>query len=395
MDARFSKRIPKLSEPTLPSAMHESPDITVRVQPKQEPAECRAFRKCFADLTEGITDPGLLAVQLYSKDLIGRDIRTETNNRAIAVRERTVMLLSAVEDQIVTSPDTNFRKFLEVLQIQPHLHNLATRLDGARREFVSLLPSTFSPSSIDTYASHLKCVYTREKLPIYDKWPHVKSIKYINLALIEKEDITKREVDEFTKATIHGNIDDIKMSKRGMNIDQIAHGSQQNCILVEGAPGVGKSTLAWKLCRKWGKGKLLQQYKLVVLLRLRDESVRDAKYISDLFQYHDNQIHEAAVEEIQRTQGERVLLLFEGYDELPEMLRTENSIFLDVITGRKLPKTTVLITSRPWASEFLHIKYKSHITQHIEILGFTKADIKSYLCSTIPNDPSLLAESIA
>ena len=121
-----------------------------------------------------------------------------------------------------------------------------------------------------------------------------------------------------------------------MNIDQIAKlpdESWPRCILVEGAPGVGKSTFAWKLCHKWGKGKLLQQYQLVVLLRLRDKSVQGAKNISDLFRYHDNQIQQAAVEEIQKTGGKGVLLLFEGYDELPEDLRTENSIFLNVITG--------------------------------------------------------------
>ena len=223
----------------------------------------------------------------------------------------------------------------------------------------------------------------------------MKSKIYINLALIEKEDITKPEADQFTKATIHGNIDDIKKSKRAMDIGQIAQlpdGSQPKCILVEGAPGVGKSTFAWKLCHKWGEGKLLQQYKLVVLLRLRDKSVRTAKNISDFFRYHDHQIQQVAVEEIQRTGGKGVLLLFEGYDELPEELRIESSVFLDVITGRELPEATVLITSRPWASEFLHRKCKEQISQHIEILGFTKDDIQFYLESTIPNDPSLLAD---
>ena len=87
-----------------------------------------------------------------------------------------------------------------------------------------------------------------------------------------------------------------------------------------------------------------------------------------------------------------MFLLFEGYDELPEELRTESSVFLDVIKGHKakLPEATVLITSRPWASEFLHLKCKEHISQHIEILGFTKANIQSYLESTTANDPSLL-----
>ena len=245
------------------------------------------------------------------------------------------------------------------------------------------------------YASYLKSVYTREKLPIYDKWPQVKSKTYINLALIEKEDITKPEVDQFTRATIHGNIDDIKKSKRATDIGQIAQlqdESQSKCILVEGAPGVGKSTFAWKLCRKWGKGKLLQQYQQVVLLRLRDKNVRAAKNISDLFRYHRHHIQQAAVEEIQATWGKGVLLLFEGYDELPEKLRTESSVFLDVITGRELPEATVLITSRPWASEFLHLECKGRISQHIEILGFTKDNIQSYLESTIPSDPSLLAD---
>ena len=223
----------------------------------------------------------------------------------------------------------------------------------------------------------------------------MKSKKYINLALIEKEDITKREADQFTRTTIRGNIDDIKKSKRATDIGQIAQlpdGSQPKCILVEGAPGVGKSTFVWKLCHKWGKGKSLQQYQLVVLLRLRDKSVRAAKKISDLFQYRDHQIQQAAVEEIEETWGKGVFLLFEGYDELPEKLRTESSVFLDVITGRELPEATVLITSRPWASEFLHRECKSHISEHIEILGFTKDNIQSYLESTTANDPSLLAD---
>ena len=223
----------------------------------------------------------------------------------------------------------------------------------------------------------------------------MKSKKYINLALIEKEDITKPEALQFMRATIHGSIDDINESKRVIDIGQTAQlpdGSQPKCILVEGAPGVGKSTFAWKLCRKWGKGKLLQQYQLVVLLRLRDKSVRTATNISDLFQYYDHQIQQAAVEEIQRTGGKGVFLLLEGYDELPEELRTESSVFLNVITGRELPEATVLITSRPWASEFLHRECKRHISQHIEILGFTKDNIQSYLESTIPNDPSLLAD---
>ena len=273
---------------------------------------------------------------------------------------------------------------------QPASSDLLPQAKGPRTD---MQPQHQTP--MQQYGSYLKSVYTREKLPVYDKWLQVKSKIYINLALIEKEDITKPEADQFTRATIHGNIDDIKKSKRSMGIGQIAQlpdGSQPKCILVEGAPGVGKSTLAWKLCHKWGKGELLQQYQLVVLLRLRDEPVQAAKNISDLFRYHKRHIQQAAVEKIQDTGGKGVLLLFEGYDELPEKLRRKSSVFLDVITRRELPEATVLITSRPWASEFLHRECKRHISQHIEILGFTKDNIQFYLESTIPDDPSLLAD---
>ena len=392
----FSKPVPKLPEPTLRCSR---PTVTQLESPDtgRESAECRAFRKCFADLTNGVTDPGWLAVKLYSRELIGPDLRTEAQKQATEDRVKIVKVLSAVEKQIVASPTTTFREFLDVLQNEPSLQHLATRLEITHRKLVSTPLSTFCPSRppIYTYASYLKSVYTREKLPIYDKWPHVESKKYINLALIGKHQVTKYESGRFIRAAVHGNIDDIKKSKRAMDIGQVAQlpdGSEPKCILVEGAPGVGKSTFAWKLCRKWGKGKLLQQYMLVVLLRLRDRSVRAAKSVSDLFQYHHHHIRQAAVDEIEDTGGKGVLLLFEGYDELPDELRTKNSILLDVVTGRELPEATVLITSRPWASEFLRRECKRHISQHIEILGFTKTNIQSYLETTIVNDPSLLAD---
>ena len=471
----FSKPVPKLPEPTLPVprsgtstvVQRELLPVTERVN-RQSP-ECRAFQRCFSILADGVSNPGRLAIQLYSKALIGPHLRTEAQKQAVSEQEKIVVLLSAVENQIVASPATKFREFLDVLQNEPSLQHLATRLESTLSELCT--PSVSSPtcmcipplmtcsqlnpplsmsnpcsqhpphnscvpipptkrprtdafshqhpleqpsdfqqdhqiphyphaqsvgksSAVDTYASYLKSVYTREKLPIYDKWPQVKSKKYINLALLTREDITKQEAEQFMRSAIHGNIDDIKKSKRDIDIGQIAQlpdGSQPKCILVEGAPGVGKSTFAWMLCRKWGKGKLLQQYQLVVLLRLRDKSVQAAKQISDLFRYHDHQIQQAAVEELQKLGGKGVLLLCEGYDELPEELRTENSVFLDIITGRVLPEATVLITSQPWASEFLHRECKRHISQHIEILGFTKAGIQSYLESITASDPSLLA----
>ena len=160
---------------------------------------------------------------------------------------------------------------------------------------------------------------------------------------------------------------------------KLADGSWLKLILVEGAPGVGKSTFAWKLCRKWSKGKILSQYKLVVLLRLRDKRVREAETLYDLFYYHDPEEQKLIVKEILKSNGKETLLLFEGYDELPaQVQKDEESILVQIISGKCLPEATVLVTSRHSASGF--IKYKGkRISQHIEILGFTKENIQTYI----------------
>ena len=251
-------------------------------------------------------------------------------------------------------------------------------------------------TAIDIYASYLKHdVYLRQKFPTYEKWPPNPSKKIVNLALIKKCRMTKEEVSEFTKQTVQGDIDDIVDEKESISMEDIGKESGSTfpkLILVEGAPGVGKSTFAWKLCRKWSKGKLLQQYRLVVLLRLRDKRVREAKTVSDLFYYYNRPIQQAVVEEIQATGGRGVLLLFEGYDELPAKLRTKNSIFKDLIKGQQLPVATILITSRPSASRPLCEECTDYIDQHIVILGFTQDNIQSYIESNIGHDHVLLQD---
>ena len=284
--------------------------------------------------------------------------------------------------------------------VQPNTASIAQKFEQLQTPgqpvVVPAVPSLQSPPSahtaIDTYASFLKSVYLRQKFPTYGKWHPACSKYFINLALIKKDEMSKQQMEHFTRQTIQGDIDDIVHEKESISMEEIGKAKGNTlpkCILVEGAPGVGKSTFAWRLCRKWSKGKLLQQYRLVVLLPLRDKRVREAKTVSDLFYYYNRPIQHAVVEELQATGGRGVLLLFEGYDELPVKLCT-NSIFQEVIRGHEMPEATVLITSRPSASGPLYMECRNFIAQHVEILGFTQKDVQSYLESTIGDNPSLL-----
>ena len=256
------------------------------------------------------------------------------------------------------------------------------------------------------YFKYLKALYTSSKLPSDNKWPPTPSKCYINLAFIDKQKVTRHEADEFTRYTIKGNIDDICHKKAPITIEKVAcmqeipfaydpsqlEVSYPKLVLVTGAPGVGKSTFAWELCRRWGSGELLQHFSLVILLRLRDKNVREANELTDILFYRKKSISESLAIEIEQSNGEGVLFILEGYDELPESLRVESSLYLDLIYGRLLPLATVLVTSRPWAVSNLHWKATERISQQFEILGFTKQQIDEYLISITLGDSHLLDE---
>ena len=208
--------------------------------------------------------------------------------------------------------------------------------------------------------------------------------------------MSRATADDFTKATLRGMSDDIFQKKKRIqfsDLDKTEYGEPAQLVLVEGAPGIGKSTFAWEACRKWGAGEILQQYELMVLLRLREKRVQQAKTIADLFYYSRSaDVKQRVVEEIENSDGAGLLLVLEGFDELPTQLRTEDSLFMDIINGKRLTKATILVTSRHWASRPLLLNDELHrpLSQHIEILGFTRKDIEDYLeCMTF-DDPSLL-----
>ena len=64
----------------------------------------------------------------------------------------------------------------------------------------------------------------------------------------------------------------------------------------------------------------------------------------------------------------------------------QQSIFLDILRKDFLPHSTILITSRQSATKSLHLELKEQISQHIEILGFTKDDIISYVQNVIEDE---------
>ena len=246
------------------------------------------------------------------------------------------------------------------------------------------------PECVKRYAKYLKDKYKRmSTLPDGD-WPPSLGRLYTRLAMIERErELPGAElVATMEKDYIHGNIDNIVKRKKAIELHEAflptEDGGQQLKILMDGAPGVGKSTLGRKVCKDWASGELLKQYQLVVLLPLRQESIRKATSIEGLIDADNPDVKQQVVQHIQETSGEHVLLIVDGYDELSYEDRTRNSLFLDIVRGDKFPNCSVLVTSRPYASDYL--QQLQSINRHVEVLGFTEEQIKHCIMANIPDN---------
>ena len=224
-----------------------------------------------------------------------------------------------------------------------------------------------------------------------DKWPPTPSTTYIRLALVKKEKVSRGEADHFTRLTLQGEIDTILKAKQPITMEDVLKDNDTRLVVVEGAPGIGKSTLAWELCRQWPTLESLKCFSLVVLLRLREEGVQTATAISDLFPCLDEpSLGRCVGEEVGRRKGEGVLLVFDGFDEFPAELRRK-SLVAEVIRGSYLPKATVLVTSRPSATAQLLSVCQAHVGKHIEVVGFSGKEIQEYAESIFGCGSELLA----
>ena len=222
-------------------------------------------------------------------------------------------------------------------------------------------------------------------------WPPSPSEKFINLAAISREKVTTEELHKFMLATLNKGVDTILQTKAPVSIEQLLDtkpGGKQECVLVEGAPGVGKTTLSWEVCKRWAAGNLFKQYSLLLLLRLRDERVQNAVALRDLVLYPHEEELEGITQYLKSTNGTHTLILLEGLDELPQDLLTQPSIFTRLLAGDIFPDATILVTSRPSATAQLWKKWKQRITRHVEILGFTEDNITAYVASIL--DPQQL-----
>ena len=164
-------------------------------------------------------------------------------------------------------------------------------------------------------------------------------------------------------------------------------------ILIEGAPGIGKSMLLKEIAYRWGKKQLLQNFELVLLVCLRDTSLQQIKSVGNLLQLfckgdeNATQIVSACAQYLFANGGKTLTLLLDGYDEYPEHLQ-KSSLIADIIKRRVLPLCGLVVSSRPHASQHL----REEATIRADILGFTETEREHYIKQALPDQPHKVEE---
>ena len=164
-------------------------------------------------------------------------------------------------------------------------------------------------------------------------------------------------------------------------------------ILIEGAPGIGKSLLLKQIAYRWSIQQILQKFKLVLLVCLRDPAVQQMSLIDDLIQSfcrRDRRATDTASaysDYLSENNGEDLALLFDGYDEYPERLR-QDSLIADILAREELPRCGLIVSSRPHAS----VSLREQATVRVDILGFTEAEREHYIKESMKGQPKKIDE---
>ena len=241
----------------------------------------------------------------------------------------------------------------------------------------------------ELYSDYLRGRY-KVQIPTFFsvQWPPPPIRKVFNLSMIQKE--TQKygySDDELTRLMLRGNVKEILQKHTPVNLEDIfKHDeSQRKVILIEGAPGAGKSTLAWLICQKWGSGELFRQYKIVIYIQLRDPSTHSATTLAELIPAKNQKMASETQTDLESCNGRDTLFVMDSWDELPLSLHIgTGSLFERLICYPErlnVHLSSIVVTSRPVASGDI----QQYISSRIEIIGFAPTELKQYFSEVLDN----------
>ena len=230
---------------------------------------------------------------------------------------------------------------------------------------------------LQRYREYLQSYYKARALAPADKFLPTMNAPYIDLAMVSKT---------LYKDGIHQYVSPLRMEDL---LSPVKDKQPVKFVLVEGPPGMGKSTFAWEVCRRWDE--ILRNYHAVVLLKLREKWVLNATSLADLFRYpSEPQFSSSIAAEFDRSQGRTLLLVLDGFDEVSHNFHQDSAI-VSILRKQLLPACTIILTTRSSAKSIIHQALQPRVDKNVEIIGFTEKKRVQYITEVFSEKPELHA----
>uniref|UniRef100_A0A1X7UFE6 NACHT domain-containing protein n=1 Tax=Amphimedon queenslandica TaxID=400682 RepID=A0A1X7UFE6_AMPQE len=254
-------------------------------------------------------------------------------------------------------------------------------------------PISSIPNDVQGYADSMREYYKSQSIvarSTSDWLPKIGKEFFGKLALVEKQDSSTQA--ESAWHMLRGLVDKtVKLTEnKEISVEDILKPTESSLslrVVIDGPPGIGKTTLCRKLLNMWSNGTLVhQQYDLVLYCPLREAKIAtDTTELADLFVHRYYEVPMVA-EWFEKRNGEGLLIIFDGWDELSEQLR-QSSLAASIIHRKWLPKCSVIVTSRSYASSSL-LKMDT-LSRHVQVIGFSEEEISTVIIQALEKDTEL------